>query len=127
MKPSQAPIYRSVERLLHWSITFTATLPKALPYQVYGTMLLQDTKQCLEAAAAAVTTDRDDLIMRMRYLDEIIIKISLVKSTLRVFSECRNNTTPILSHRQYGQFIELANNISTQAGAWRNKTAQVAH
>lgn len=127
MKPSQAPIYRTVERLLKWSITFTATLPKALPYQVYGTMLLQDIKHCLEAAATAVTAERDDRSTRLQCLDAIIVKMSQIKSTLRIFAECRNNAAPILSHRQYGQFIELANSIATQAGAWRNKTAQVAH
>lgn len=67
-KPAQLPIYRAVERLMTWAIPVIERLPKSLPYQTLGGLLIRDIRECMDAVI--LTTQATDYTHRSpKYLD----------------------------------------------------------
>lgn len=122
MKPAQTPIYRAIERLLQWAIPLTERLPKSLPYQTLGGELIRDIKLSLDAVIVAMQTTEAET--RLKCIDIIIGRMTTVKTTMRQFAQARIKDAPVVSYKQEAAFLDLINPIATQAGAWRNKTAQ---
>lgn len=122
MKPAQAPIYRAIERLLQWAIPITERLPKSLPFQTLGGEMIHDIKLCLDATIMAMQAS--DATTRLNCINVIIARMTTVKTTMRQFAQARVRDTPVVSYKQEAAFLDLINPIATQAGAWRNKTAQ---
>ena len=124
VKPAQTPIYRAIERLLQWAIPITERLPKSLPFQKLGGELIHDIKLCLDATIMA--TQATEPATRLQCIDIIIARMTTVKTTMRQFAQARIKGAPVISYKQEAAFLDLINPIATQAGAWRNKTAQQA-
>lgn len=123
MKPAQTPIYRAIERLLQWAIPVTERLPKSLPFQTLGSEMIRDIKLCLDATIMAMQAP--DAATRLQCINVIIARMTTVKTTMRQFAQARVKDTPVVSYRQEAAFLDLINPVATQAGAWRNKTAQL--
>lgn len=122
MKPAQAPIYRAIERLLQWAIPIVERLPKSLPYHTLGDEMIRDIKLCLDATIMAMQAS--DATTRLQCVNIIISRMTTVKTTMRIFAQAKVKDTPVISYKQEAAFLDMINPIGTQAGAWRNKTAQ---
>ena len=86
--------------------------------------MLHDIKLCLDATIMA--TQASDPATRLQFIEIIIARMTSVKTTMRQFAQARVKGAPVVSYRQEAAFLDLINPIATQAGAWRNKTAQQA-
>ena len=120
MKPSQASIYRTTERLLQYSIGIVERLPKSLPYRVLGERMVSDIMNALDYIVLAFQAEEGE--PRLRCIDAFILHMTAVKTTYRVFVNAK-----VISPKQLNQFLALASNISTQAGAWRRKQLKDPH
>ncbi len=118
MKPAQLPIYRAVERLMIWVIPFVERLPKSLPYQTLGGLLVRDIRECLDAVILATQASE---YARLDAINILIARMTAVKSTMRCLKAVKKITA-----QQEVQFLDLVNPIAMQAGAWRCKTAKGA-
>lgn len=114
MKPTQASIYRAVERLLQFSIGVTERLPKSLPFRVLGECLIVDLKDSLDYIVLAFQAPQG--VERLRCIDNLILRMTSVKTTFRTFLNAK-----VVSPKQHSQFLVLITNVGTQAGAWRSK------
>lgn len=118
-KPSQLPIYRAVENLMIWSIPFVERLPKSLPYQTLGGLLIRDIRECLDAV---ILTTQASASAKVGPLQILIARMTAVKTTMRVLKESKKITA-----QQEVQYLDMLNSISTQAGAWMRKVAMEAN
>lgn len=84
--------------------------------------MIHDIKLCLDAVITAMQTP--DAATRLQCIDIIIARMTTIKTTMRQFAQARVKQTPVVSYKQEAAFLDLINPIATQAGAWRNKTAQ---
>ena len=114
MKPTQASIYRAVERLLQFAIGVTERLPKSLPFRVLGECLIVDLKDSLDYIVLAFQAPQG--AERLRCIDHLILRMTSVKTTFRTFLNAK-----VVSPKQHSQFLGLITNVGTQAGAWRSK------
>jgi hypothetical protein len=122
MKPAQLPIYRVAERLLQWAIALTSRLPKSLPFQILGGDMIRDIKTTLDAIVMAITTQ--DLQKRLMAIELLIVRMTSVKMTMRQLVQARTvKGAPVVSVKREIEFLDLANTLSAQAGAWQCKTA----
>ena len=120
MKPSQASIYRATERLLQYSVGIAERLPKSLPYRVLGKRMISDLMNALDYIVLAFQAEEGE--QRLRCIDAFIFHMTAVKTTYRVFVNQK-----VISPKQLDQFLSLASNIGTQAGAWRRKQLKDPH
>ena len=60
---------------------------------------------------------------RLEFINALIMRMTSVKTTFRVFVENRNSQ---LSQKQHEEFLRLITAVSTQAGAWRSKNTMDA-
>lgn len=118
MKPAQLPIYRAVERLMLWAVPYVERLPKSLPYQTLGGLLIRDIRECLDAIILA--TQASDYT-RIEALNILVARMTAVKTTMRVFKNLKK-----ITEKQEVQFLDLINPIQMQAGAWINKVTKEA-
>lgn len=117
-KPAQLPIYRAVERLMIWAIPVVERLPKSLPYQTLGGLLIRDIRECMDAVI--LTTQATDYT-RIEALNILIARMTSVKTTMRVLKASKKITA-----QQEVQFLDLINPIAMQAGAWMCKIKKEA-
>lgn len=117
-KPAQLPIYRAVERLMAWAIPVIERLPKSLPYQTLGGLLIRDIRECMDAVI--LTTQATDYT-RIEALNILIARMTSVKTTMRVLKASKKITA-----QQEVQFLDLINPIAMQAGAWMCKIRKEA-
>lgn len=110
MKPAQLPIYRAVERLMTWAIPFVERLPKSLPYQTIGGLLIRDIRECMDAV---ILTTQASGYTRIEPLQILIARMTAIKTAMRVLKATKRITA-----KQEVQFLDLINPIATQAGAW---------
>lgn len=102
----------------------TERLPKSLPYQTLGGLLLRDIRECLDAVTIAITAAEKNPRTRLECIDAVILRMTSVKTTMRALVQTRQkNGTPVVSPKQEAAFLDLIQPIATQAGAWRTKTA----
>ena len=110
MKPAQLPIYRAVERLMTWAIPFVERLPKSLPYQTIGGLLIRDIRECMDAV---ILTTQASGYTRIEPLQILIARMTAIKTAMRVLKATKRITA-----KQEVQFLDLINPIAMQAGAW---------
>jgi len=120
MKPSQASIYRAVERLLHYSIGVAERLPKSLPYRVMGERMVSDILNGLDYIVLAFQAQEGE--PRLQCIDALILHLTSVKTTYRAFVNMK-----VISPKQLNQFLRLITVVGTQAGAWRSKQLKDSH
>lgn len=118
MKPAQLPIYRAVERLMIWAVPFVERLPKSLPYQTLGGLLIRDIRECMDAV---ILTTQASGYTRINGINILIARMTAVKSTIRCLKAEKKITA-----QQEVQFLDLINPISIQAGSWKSKVEQEA-
>lgn len=118
MKPAQLPIYRAVERLMIWAIPFVERLPKSLPYQTLGGLLIRDIRESMDAV---ILTTQASGYTRITGINILIARMTAVKSTMRCLKAAKKITA-----QQEVQFLDLINPISIQAGSWKSKVEQEA-
>ncbi len=112
-KPAQLPIYRAVERLMIWAIPVVERLPKSLPFQTLGGLLIRDIRECMDAV---ILTTQAAGYTRIESLHILIARMTSVKTTMRVLKASKKITA-----QQEVQFLDLINPIAMQAGAWMCK------
>lgn len=117
MKPSQASIYRDIERLLEWSIPVVERLPRSLPYKELGGMLIRDLKEALDWVVLAIQSE--GLLERLECINGVIMRMTSVKTTYRLLNRVRSDA---ISHGQYAQALDMLNTIADQSGKWVRKT-----
>lgn len=117
-KPAQLPIYRAVERLMMWAIPFVERLPKSLPYQTLGGLLIRDIRECMDAV---ILTTQASGYTRINAINILIARMTAVKSTMRTLKGVKKITA-----QQEVQFLDLINPISMQAGAWKSSMEKEA-
>lgn len=83
---------------------------------------MHDIKLCLDATITAMQAS--EAATRLQCINLIIARMTTVKTTMRQFAQAKVKNTPVVSYKQEAAFLDLINPIATQAGAWRNKTAQ---
>lgn len=116
MKPAQLPIYRAVERLMIWVFPVVERLPKSLPYQTIGGLLIRDIRECMDAVILTTQSSGRD---RLAGVNILIARMTSVKTAIRVLKAMKRITP-----QQEVQFLDLINPISIQAGSWRAKVKQ---
>lgn len=117
-QPAQLPIYRAVERLMIWAVPYVERLPKSLPYQTLGGLLIRDIRECMDAV---ILTTQASGYTRINTLSILIARMTAVKSTMRALK-----ATKKITEEQEVQFLDLINPISMQAGAWMCKIEKEA-
>ena len=117
-KPAQLPIYRAVERLMIWAIPVVERLPKSLPFQTLGGLLIRDIRECMDAV---ILTTQAAGYTRIESLHILIARMTSVKTTMRVLKASKKITA-----QQEVQFLDLINPIAMQAGAWMCKIKKEA-
>ena len=114
MKPSQASIYRTTERLLVFTHGVVERLPKSIPNKVVGEQLVKDLLDTLKYITLAFQVSEGK--PRLECIDALILSMTSVKTIYRELLMTKG-----IDPRRHAQFIELADAIGAQAGAWRRK------
>lgn len=110
-EPKKTPIYRASERLLSWAIPVVNSLPKSLASQTLGGLLIRDLHDSLNAITIALrATDKAQKIQCIKLL---CVHLTAVQTVMRTFTENR-----FVSLKQEAEFLDLVNQITTQAEAW---------
>ena len=92
-----------------WAIPVIERLPKSLPYQTLGGLLIRDIRECMDAVI--LTTQATDYT-RIEALNILIVRMTSVKTTMRVLKASKKITA-----QHEVQFLDLINPIAMQAGA----------
>ena len=116
MKPTQASIYREIERLLEWSIPVVERLPRSLPYKELGGLLIRDLKEALDFVVLAFQADGP--LERVECINAVVMRMTSVKTSYRLLNRVRRDA---ISHGQYAQALDMLNVIADQAGKWLRK------
>lgn len=117
MKPSQASIYREIERLLEYTIPMAERFPKSLPYRELGGRLILDLKESMDFVVLAFQAD--NRLERLECINAVVMRMTSVKTTFRLLNRVRRDT---ISRGQYAQVLDMLNSIADQAGKWLRKT-----
>ena len=73
MKPSQASIYREIERLLEFTIPMAERFPKSLPYRELGGRLILDLKESMDFVVLAFQAE--NRLERLECINAVVMRM----------------------------------------------------
>lgn len=124
MELNQTSIYRGLELLMDWYLPIGTKMPKVDALENLGNFFQNNLMEAMTTFAIAWETD--DTEARLELINTLIWHMALCNTAignLYRFSSRKDQSVRVISQTQYANYLEKLNDLKSQIGGWKRKTA----
>lgn len=110
--------------LMDWYLPIGAKMPKVDALEFIGHFFEENLMEAM--ATFAIAWDVNDTEKRLELIDTLVWHFTLCNTAignLYRYSSRKDQTVRVISQLQYANYLEQINDLKSQIGGWRRKTA----
>lgn len=124
MELNQTSIYRGLELLMDWYLPIGMKMPKVDALENMGNFFQSNLMEAMTTFAIAWGTN--DVEAKLELINTLIWHMALCNTAignLYRFSSRKDQAVRVISQTQYANYLERMNDLKSQIGGWKRKTA----